>query len=137
MTASEPYGSGFPLVFDTSAWTRSREPDVVSRWTATLNAGLLLVCPVVALEVLATSRNEASFRALDRTFSALKQAPVTATSCRAAIGAARELGASRRIPAADYLVAAAAAERGCGVLHCDTHFDLLCGALGVESVWAK
>lgn len=35
----------------------------------------------------------------------------------------------------DYLIAAAAAERGAGVLHYDSHFDALCRALGIESVW--
>lgn len=41
----------------------------------------------------------------------------------------------RRLPAADYPIAAAAAERGAGVLHYDRHFDVLCRALGIESVW--
>lgn len=52
----------------------------------------------------------------------------------AALGAARELGGSRRIPAVDYLIAAAAAARGFGVLHDDRHFDALAGVLGFESV---
>lgn len=52
----------------------------------------------------------------------------------AALGAARELGGSRRIPAADYLIAAAAAARGFGVLYDDRHFDLLADVLGFESV---
>ncbi|HEV3318895.1 MAG TPA: hypothetical protein VG053_04055 [Solirubrobacteraceae bacterium] len=45
------------------------------------------------------------------------------------------LHGKRRLPAADYLIAAAAAERGAGVLHYDRHFDTLCGVLGIESVW--
>jgi len=47
----------------------------------------------------------------------------------------RSLGAGRRLPAADYLIAAAAAERGFGVLHYDRHFDLLCEVLGTQSLW--
>ncbi len=46
----------------------------------------------------------------------------------------RELGARRRIPAVDYLIAAAAAERGFGVLHADRHFERLASVLGFESV---
>jgi predicted nucleic acid-binding protein len=46
----------------------------------------------------------------------------------------RELGARRRLPAVDYLIAAAAAECGFGVLHADSHFDLLSGVLSFESV---
>jgi predicted nucleic acid-binding protein len=54
--------------------------------------------------------------------------------CRAALGASRDLGARRRLPAADYLIAAAAAERGFGVLHADRHFELLAEVLEFESV---
>lgn len=45
-----------------------------------------------------------------------------------------ELGVRRRLPAIDYLIAAAAADRGFGVLHADGHFDLLAGVLEFESV---
>lgn len=129
-----PYGSGVPLVIDTSAFVRQREPGVLPRWEVTLRAGLLASCPVAALEILASARDEASFSDLDRALSSLAQAPVTASVCTAALAAARELGARCRLPAADYLIAAAAAERGFGVLHQDRHFDLLATALGFESV---
>jgi len=52
----------------------------------------------------------------------------------AALGAARELRGSRRPPAADYLIAAAAAERGFGVLHLDTQYDTLAPVMGFVSV---
>jgi predicted nucleic acid-binding protein len=64
----------------------------------------------------------------------LPQAPVTASVCTAALGASRELRGSRRLPAADYLIAAAAAERGFGVLHLDAHFDTLATVLRLHSV---
>jgi hypothetical protein len=65
-----PYGPGVPLMVDTSAWVRQREPDVISRG----------------------------------------------------------------LPAAGYLIAAAAAERGFGVLHLDAHYDTLASVLGFASV---
>ena len=130
----KPYGPGVPLVADTSAWVRQRDPDVRERWKATLAVGLVAVCPVVALEILASARDEDGFRALDRALAALPQAPVTTSVCAAALGAARELRGSRRLPAADYLIAAAAAERGFGVLHLDGHFDTLASVLGFVSV---
>jgi predicted nucleic acid-binding protein len=133
--AAEPYGSGIPLVFDTSAWNRRTAPTVLPRWAATRDGGLLAVCPVVALELLAAARNEEAFANLDRALGALTQAPVTRTAGDAALGASRELRSERRLPAADYLIAAAAAERSAGVLHYDGHFDILCRALGIESVW--
>lgn len=66
--------------------------------------------------------------------AALPQAPVTETVCRAAVAASTQLQARPRLPAADYLIAAAAAERGFGVLHEDRHFDLLATVLSFESV---
>jgi predicted nucleic acid-binding protein len=130
----KPYGPGIPLVVDTSAWIRQREPDVVGRWIATVEAGLVAVCPVAALEILTSARDQVGFDALERTLAALPQAPVTATVCAAALGAARELRGSRRLPAADYLIAAAAAERGFGVLHLDGHYDTLASVLSFASV---
>ena len=130
---SEPYAS-IPLVIDTSAWVRQREPDVLDRWDATARARLLASCPVVALELLSGARNEAEYARLSADFDALPQAPVTASVCRAALAASRDLRGSRRLPAADYLIAAAAAERGFGVLHEDAHFDTLATVLGFPSV---
>ena len=121
-------------MFDTSAWNRQRQPSVLACWQATLADGLLVVCPVVALELLASARDEDAFGELDRSLAALPQAPVTRAACERAIGASRELAGSRRLPATDYLIAAAAAERGCGVLHYDRHFSTLCSVLGIESV---
>jgi len=135
MPNAEPYGYGEALVFDTSAWNRQHDPAVLARWSATAKRGLLVACPVVALELLATARDEEKFASLDRTLASLPTAPVTRNAGTAAIGASRDLRGERRIPASDYLIAAAAAERGAGVLHYDRHFDTLCRVLGIESVW--
>ncbi|HEY1688412.1 MAG TPA: PIN domain-containing protein [Solirubrobacteraceae bacterium] len=135
MPNAEPYGSGEPFVFDTSAWNRQRNPVVFDRWLASLESGLLLACPVVALELFASAPDQEAFADLDLTFAEMPSAPVTDAACKAAIGASRELRGERRLPAADYLIAAAAAERGAGVLHYDRHFDPLCRALGIASVW--
>jgi predicted nucleic acid-binding protein len=131
---AEPYGSGAALVFDTSAWNRRTELSVMPRWAITRDTGLLAVCPVVALELLAAARDQGAFDDLDRALRALRQAPVTRAACEHALSASRELAGERRLPAADYLIAAAAAERGFSVLHYDRHFDALCRVLGIESV---
>jgi len=52
----------------------------------------------------------------------------------AALGASRELRGRRRLPAADFLIAAAAAERGFGVLHIDGRYDTLSSVLAFTSV---
>jgi predicted nucleic acid-binding protein len=64
----------------------------------------------------------------------LLQAPVTRGACDRALSASRELAGRRRLPAADYLIASSAAERGFAVLHYDRHFDLLCPTLGIDGV---
>jgi predicted nucleic acid-binding protein len=130
---TEPFAS-IPLVVDTSAWVRQRDPEILARWDATARARLFASCPVVALELLAGARDEAEYTRLFADFDALPQAPVTASACRAALAASRELHGGRRLPAADYLIAAAAAERGFGVLHEDRHFDTLATVLGFASV---
>lgn len=129
-----PFGQGVPLVLDTSAWNRQREPEVRARWEATVKADLLASCPAATLEILAATRDEREFAVVEEALSALPQAPLSAAAGQAALAACRELGARRRIPAVDYLIAAAAAERGFGVLHADRHFELLAGVLGFESV---
>lgn len=122
-------------MFDTSAFVRQREAGVSERWKATLTTGLLAICPVVALELLAASRDEGEFDRLQRALSAVPtRAPVTEAAGAAALAAAAELRGSLRLPAADYLIGAAAAQRGFGVLHDDRHFDVLAAALGFESV---
>lgn len=135
MQNAEQYGSGTALVFDTSAWNRRTDPTVLPRWAATRDEGLLAVCPIVALELLAAARDEQAFQALDQALQALPGAPVTRAVCDRALGASRELRGERRLPAADYMIAAAAAERGFAVLHYDRHFEPLCRALGIESIW--
>jgi predicted nucleic acid-binding protein len=133
--AAEPYSRGSPLVFDTSAWNRRTSPTVLPRWAATRDADMLAICPVVALELLAAARDEDAFGDLNRALQALAQAPVTRGAGATALRASRELRGERRLPAADYLIAVAAAERGAGVLHYNRHFDPLCRVLGIESVW--
>jgi predicted nucleic acid-binding protein len=127
-------GSGIPLVIDTSAWVRHQNPAAAGSWEATNEVDLLVSCPVAALEIFRTARDEREFELLTVNFDLLPQAPVTTSVCRTALTAARELGARRRLPAADYLIAAAAAECGFGVVHADRHFDLLATVLPFESV---
>jgi predicted nucleic acid-binding protein len=128
------FGSRVPLVIDTSAWHRQREPSVQKEWEAAIKHERLVNCPAATLEILYSARDEQEFKLVDSTLASLLQAPLTTSVCRAALSAARELRGSRRLPATDYLIAAAAAECGYGVLHADSHFDLLATVLPFESV---
>jgi predicted nucleic acid-binding protein len=131
------YGPGVALVVDTSAWARQHHPLVATHFRDTANAGLLAGCPVVTLELLTTIEDVAARDLLARQLGALRQAPINQTVCTAALSASSELAGANdpRVPATDYLIAAAAAERGFGVLHYDHHYDTLARALGFDSVW--
>jgi predicted nucleic acid-binding protein len=74
---------------------------------------------------------------LAKRLGALRQAPIDQGACAAALNASSELASANhpRVPATDYLIAAAAAERSFGVLHYDHHYDTLATALGFDSVW--
>jgi len=131
------YGPGVALVVDTSAWARQRHPKVAPHFRDTAQADLLVGCPVVALELLTTIRDATERDLLAKRLSTLRQAPINQGVCAAALGASSELASANhpRVPATDYLIAAAAAERGFGVLHYDHHYDTLAGPLGFDSVW--
>lgn len=133
---SATLGSGTPLVVDSSAWARQHHPSVRDVWRNTARGGLFATCPIVVLEILATAQDSAGHARLDALMASLIQAPVDRAVCDAAVGASRELAPNHRgIPAADYLIAAAAGARGFAVLHYDGHFDRMAPILGFESVW--
>lgn len=68
-----PFSDRVPLVIDTSAWVRQRNPRTVDRWQATNDASCLASCPVAAIEILRTARDETAFRALDKHFDLLAE----------------------------------------------------------------
>lgn len=132
--------SGGPWVADTSAWARASEPAVAAVWTRLARAGDLVACPVVTLELLHDARDQETVERVAGALAALRQAPVTRSVTDAAIDAVRGLAArgadgAHRVPTADALIAAAAADRGFGVLHYDHDFDRLADALSFESRW--
>jgi predicted nucleic acid-binding protein len=131
---------GGPWVADTSAWARASAPEVAESWEAAARAGNLVACPAVTLELLFDARNAMQVERVAAALGALRQAPVTRAVTDAAIAGIRELAAqgsagAHRVPLPDALIAAAAAERGLGVLHYDHHFDRLAAVLGFTSQW--
>ena len=131
---------GGPWVADTSAWARADLPQVLGLWKRAAVAGEIVGCPVVTLELLFDAPDRARVEQAALALAALRQAPITQSVTAAAIWAVRELAArgsagAHRVRVPDALVAAAAAERGFGVLHYDRHFDRLAAVLGFTSQW--
>ncbi len=132
--------SGGPWVADTSAWARASNPEVAPNWRAAALAGNLVGCPVVTLELLYDAPDRERVEAVASALAGLRQAPITRSVTDAAIWAIRELAAhgsagAHRVRVPDALIAAAAAERGFGVLHYDQHFDRLASVFGFASQW--
>lgn len=131
---------GGPWVADTSAWARASMPEVSEHWKRAARAGELIGCPVVTLELLYAAPDSARVDEVTAALALLAQAPITRSVTDAAIASVRELAAKgsagwHRVPISDALIAAAAAERGIGVLHYDRHFDRLADVLGFRSQW--
>lgn len=132
--------SGGPWVADTSAWARAAAPGVAPEWKRAAAEGQIIGCPVVTLELLYDASDSEQVERVAGALAGLRQAPLDRTVTAAAIGAVRELAAagsagSHRVRVPDALVAAAAAERGFGVLHYDRHFDRLATVLKFRSQW--
>lgn len=131
---------GGPWVADTSAWARAAAPTVTEAWKRAARAGELIGCPVVTLELLYDAPDGERVESVAGALALLRQAPITRSVTDAAIASVRELAArgsagSHRVPIPDALIAAAAAERGFGVLHYDHHYDRLAEVLGFTSQW--
>ncbi len=131
---------GGPWVADTSAWARASNPAVAPHWKTAARAGDLIACPVITLELLYDARDRGRVEAVATAIAGLRQAPITRSVTDAAIAAVRELAArgsagAHRVRVPDALIAAAAADRGLGVLHYDQHYDRLATVLNFNSQW--
>lgn len=102
-------------------------------------AGQLWMTPIVRLELLYSTRDRREFAVLEQRLDDMREAPLDRSALRTAVAAMRDLAAigplHHRVPITDALIAAAATERGVGVLHYDEHFDRLAAVLGFESRW--
>jgi len=132
--------AGGPWVVDTSAWARAARPEVADRWRLAANEQDLIGYPVVTLELLFDARDRSQVERVAAGLTTLRQAPLTQGVAAAAIWAMRELAAAgspgaHRVRVPDALIAAAATDRGWGVLHYDAHFDRLATVLGFTSQW--
>lgn len=135
---AEAWGA-LPLVVDTSAFVRGRTPAVRDAWLEALAGDRLRLSPIVRMEILYTARGGAEYDLLAEELDAIRPAPLTSGSLRAAQSAMRGLAhrhaGAQRVPIVDYLVAAAAEHLGAAVLHYERDYDRLAEVLSFESAW--
>ena len=128
-----------PWVADTSAWARAGDAEVVSHWRAMVRSGDLVACAPVTMEMIFEAPDREAVERVASAMAGFKQASITRSVTDAAIWAMRELAqrgaGTHRVRVPDALIAAAAAERGFGVLHYDRHFDTLATVLAFSSQW--
>lgn len=129
-----------PWVADTSAWARAGADEVAPRWREMVKAGELVACAPVTMEMIFDAPDRDAVERVAVAMAGLRQAPVSRSVTDAATWAMRELAqrgaaGAHRVRVPDALIAAAAAERGFGVLHYDHHFDTLATVLAFTSQW--
>jgi predicted nucleic acid-binding protein len=129
-----------PWVADTSAWARAAAQEVAPHWRRVVRAGDLIACAPITMEMIFDAPDREAVESVATSMSGFRQAAITRSVTDAAIWAMRELAGrgaagAHRVRVADALVAAAAAERGFGVLHYDHHFDTLATVLSFTSQW--
>jgi len=130
-----------PFVADTSAWWRALAlpSELGSMLQQAVRDDRLWITPIVRMEILYSARTSAEHLALEAELDALRILRNDRAVANTAMSALSELAARsdghHRIPPADALIAAAAAEHGgLAVLHRDAHFDRLETVLHFESV---
>jgi predicted nucleic acid-binding protein len=129
-----------PWVADTSAWARAGTGEVAPRWREVVNAGELIACAPVTMEMIFDAPDRDAVERVAAAMAGFRQAPINRSVTDTATWAMRELAqrgaaGAHRVRVPDALIAAAAAERGFGVLHYDHHFDTLATVLTFASQW--
>jgi predicted nucleic acid-binding protein len=129
-----------PWVADTSAWARAGVEEVAPQWRKVVKAGELIACAPVTMEMIFDAPDRDAVERVAVAMAGFRQAPISRSVTDAATWAMRELAqrgaaGAHRVRVPDALIAAAAAERGFGVLHYDRHFDILATVLAFTSQW--
>jgi predicted nucleic acid-binding protein len=132
VNVAAPFDGGV-YIADTSAWNRAdRLPsDIKDDWDRALVNDQIAACAPVTLELLYSTQSASDFDVWANNLQALRRvATIDQAAYRAVVEAYREIahqGSHRGVPFPDLLIAAAATAHHWGVLHYDSHFDLLAG----------
>ena len=121
---------------DTSAWTsRRRDPAVSEEFERQLEAGEIVTCAMVKLELLWETQDATGFRRRRRLLDALDDIAIDERVWERATDVFERLGADRplhhrRVKLPDLLIAAAAELAEVPVCHYDRDFELIAAVTG-------
>jgi predicted nucleic acid-binding protein len=130
-----------PALFDTGAWTWVRDrrfPELATWFNAAVEAGLVLVCDLVILELTRLAPNEGRAREIADRLAAFEAIPMSdelwsrAKRTQLALTANAE---HRRVPPADLLLASAAEEAGVVLVHYDRDYERIAAATALRHQW--
>lgn len=130
-----------PALFDTGAWTWVRDrrfPELASWFNVAVEAGLVLVCDLVVLELTRLAPNEhRAHEVADRlaAFEAIPMPNELWTRARQAQLALATNGNHRRVPPADLLLASAAEEAGVALVHYDRDYERIGAVSRLRHQW--
>lgn len=130
-----------PALFDTGAWAWARDrrfPELTAWFNAAVEAGLVLVCDLVILELTRLAPNEGRAREVsDRlaTFEAIPRPGGLWDRARKTQLALSATGDHRRVPPADLLLASAAEEAGVELVHYDRDYERIAAVGALRQEW--
>ena len=130
-----------PALFDTGAWTWVRDrrfPELASWFNVVVEAGLVLVCDLVILELTRLAPNEHRAHEVADRLAAFQAIPMPNglwTGARQTQLALAANGDHRRVPPADLLLASAAEGADVALVHYDRDYERIAAVSGLRQQW--
>jgi predicted nucleic acid-binding protein len=130
-----------PALFDTGVWTWVRDrrfPELATWFNAAVEAGLVLVCDLVILELTRLAPNEARAREVADRLAVFESIPMPTelwANARKTQLALAGSGDHRRVPPADLLLAGAAEEAGVTLVHYDRDYERIAAVAELRHQW--
>ncbi len=130
-----------PALFDTGAWTWVRDrrfPELASWFNAAVEAGLVLVCDLVVLELTRLAPNQHRAREVADRLAAFEVVSMPSelwSRARRTQLALAANGDHRRVPPSDLLLAGAAEEAGVALIHYDRDYERIAAVSGLRHQW--
>ncbi len=115
-----------------------RFPELATWFNAAVEAGLVLVCDLVILELTRLAPNEQRAREVVGRLAVFEAIPMPAgvwARARETQLALASTGDHRRVPPADLLLAAAAEESGVALVHYDRDYERIATASELSQKW--